>query len=94
MNSKMKKFYAMYAMAGAFSQEGVFSPNQEREFLKREPIKIVPKAPTGAKEYFFTKEGDCFTVKYKDTKFVYSCYAINIKNAIKKFEKWKLLITK
>lgn len=82
----MKNIAAMYGMMAAFS---VNDDNPMFASEKKEPVMIQPKPPTGTKEYFFKEDGECFTVGYKDTDFVFKCYAINYKNAVRKFKRWQ-----
>lgn len=50
-------------------------------------IPPVPKViPNGCKEYFFNSAGEFSTTKMLKTECVFTCYAINDKNAIKKFK--------
>jgi hypothetical protein len=91
MNSKTKNMAAMYALMAYSATTG---GNQIYDIENEKSKSIKSKPPKGAKEYFFTKDGDCFTVKYEDTKFVFSCYAINKKNAFRKFKRWHSGINK
>jgi len=86
MNSKTKNLAGMYALM-AYSASTGGNPIYDIEEEKPKPTEKKP--PKGAKEYFFTKNGDCFTVQYEDTEFVFSCYAINEKNAFRKYNRWK-----
>lgn len=52
---------------------------------KQEPI-YVP--PSGTKEYFFNSIGEFSTVKMLKSECVFKCFAINDKNAKRKFNKW------
>ncbi len=49
------------------------------------PVKKV--CPAGAKQYFFNAVGEFSTVKMKREECVFTCFAINDNNAIKKFKK-------
>lgn len=45
-----------------------------------------PKAPKGSKEYFFNAEGEFSTAHIPKGECVFQCFAINDKNAIRKFK--------
>lgn len=45
--------------------------------------------PKGTKTYFFNSDGEFSTERMLKTETVFICYAINDKNAIRKFNKWK-----
>jgi hypothetical protein len=47
--------------------------------------------PKGTKEYSFTTDGICDTERQDNQYYVYTCYALNEKNAIKKYKSWKNL---
>ena len=82
-SSKIAMMYGLMAYATSTGDNPIYDTEESK------PKEIKPKPPKGCKEYFFTEGGECFTVKYEDTNFVFSCYAINIKNAVKKFKRWQ-----
>lgn len=51
--------------------------------------KIEPPIPKGMKYFMFDKHGGYSTDRMRNEDFVFGCYAINSKNAIKKFNKHK-----
>ena len=55
-----------------------------RVFIPKQPI-----PPKGAKEYFFNSVGEFSTEKMLRTETVFKCFAINDKNAVRKFNQWK-----
>lgn len=70
------KALMMAAMAMMMSSQYDYSKPEQRREVKQKP-------PKGAKEYFFTESSECFTIKYSDTKFVFTCYARTEAAAIK-----------
>jgi hypothetical protein len=84
--SKMKNIAAMYGMMAAFTA------NENHPIMydiKREPIEIQPKPPTGKKEYFFNSRGEYSTESMLKEDVVFKCCAINEKNAVRKFKRWQ-----
>jgi hypothetical protein len=80
---------AMLAMAAAMSEGSsmTFTGSGEddaRVFIPKQPI-----PPKGAKEYFFNSVGEFSTEKMLRTETVFKCFAINDKNAVRKFNQWK-----
>lgn len=83
MNSKSKgAMLAMMSMA-------LMAENYGYDYPKDEPIEIQPRPPKGAKEYFFNERGEFSTEQMLKSETVFICYAINDKNAIRKFERWQ-----
>lgn len=80
--SKQRAMLAMMSMA-------LMSENYGYDYSKKEPIEIQPKPPKGAKEYFFNERGEFSTEQMLKSETVFMCYAINDKNAIRKFERWQ-----
>lgn len=81
--SKMKGYLAM-AMGIALMAE------QMPIIIEEEPSLIIEKRPpSGTREYFFNIEGVFSTDHMLKTDYVFKCLAINDKNAIKKFNKWR-----
>ena len=87
MNKKAYMSYiAHIGLLMAASVPDYRDPYQDR-FIERTPIKIQPRPPKGTKEYFFNEHG---TFLNEDTNWnhtVFKCYAMNEKNAVKKFKK-------
>ena len=85
--SKMKSnALMMMAMAAAMNKGNsmMFTGSGEddaRVFIPKEPT-----PPSGSKEYFFNIDGEFSTEKMLRTEVVFKCYAINDKNAIRKFK--------
>jgi len=92
--SKMKK-QAMLSALGIMG--AMMLPENEREALmnfdpKEKPILYLPPReyqPTGTKAYFFNSSGEFSTTKMLRTECIFKCYAINDKNAKRKFAKWQ-----
>lgn len=55
---------------------------------KSNPKPIIQPIPKGCKEYFFNINGVFYSPMRKD-ECIFKCFAINDKNAIKKFNKFK-----
>lgn len=88
MKSSKAKFLATAMMLGAFAQTSQKEYYEEEKHFNKEPKK--PIIPKGCKEYHFTRSGRFDTTEnmWNDIHYVFSCYASNEKNAIKKFEKF------
>jgi hypothetical protein len=87
MNKMKANALAMMAMAMAM-QDGqgmMFSGNEDKAvvYLPKEQI-----APLGTKTYFFNQLGEFSTEKMRKDECVFKCFAINDKNAIRKFDKY------
>jgi hypothetical protein len=88
--SKMKSnALIMMAMAAAMSEGSsmIFTGSGEddaRIFIPKEPM-----PPNGTKEYFFNSFGGFSIEQMLRTETVFKCYAINNKNAIRKFKRWQ-----
>lgn len=79
---------AMATMLGSFAQTSEIDYyGQERKTSSKPKEPIIPK---GCKEYHFTRSGRFDTTEnmWNDIHYVFSCYASNDKNAVRKFEKW------
>jgi|688.fasta_scaffold300988_2 hypothetical protein len=84
MNKKMAMMYGLAAMMA-------YDPMTNKvysEKVDRPPI--IPKPPNGSKEYFFNSSGEFSTTRMLKTECVFKCFAVNDKNALRKFTKWKL----
>jgi hypothetical protein len=67
------------------------SYEEYKENPNRKPKEIEPPIPKNCKKYFFTKSGHFFnSIPTGSYAIVYDCVALNDKNAIKKFNNWKL----
>lgn len=82
-----KKSNAALQMMGLMGMMAM-SQDTEYNYLEREPIEIQPKPPRGTSEYFFNAMGEFSTGQMLKEDVVFYCYAINDKNAIKKFNRW------
>lgn len=85
-----KNIGAMMGIFGAMAAMGGMDYDTSRYHTNDEPKEpVIPPIPKGCKEYFFN-EYDKFSndIAWK-AKCVFSCIAINDKNAEKKFNKWK-----
>lgn len=86
MSSKMKMnalLLASMAMAGnSFMATG--NGDEMTVYLPKEPI-----PPAGTKTYFFNSEGEFSTTSMRKDECVFKCFAINDKNAKRKFERWR-----
>lgn len=67
----------------------LITDNYGRNVDSTEPIEIQPRPPKGAKEYFFNEWGEFSTEQMSKSETVFMCYAINDKNAIRKFKRWQ-----
>jgi hypothetical protein len=89
MSMKKQNIMALLAMAAAMSEGSsiMFTGSGEddaRVFLSKEP-----QPPKGTKEYFFNSVGEFSTEQMLKTETVFKCFAINDKNAIRKFNAYK-----
>ena len=80
--SKQRGLLAMMSMALMVDGYGVNYP--EVDYQER---KIQAKTPKGAKEYFFNAHGEFSTEQMLNNEIVFKCFAINDKNALRKFER-------
>ena len=91
--SKMKSNALMImAMAAAMSEGNnmMFTGRGEddtRVFIPKKSMSPMP--PKGTKEYFFNSVGEFSTEQILKTETVFKCYAINDKNALRKFKRWQ-----
>jgi len=80
---------SMMAMALAMTEgQGMMATGRGRKayvYLPKEPV-----APTGSKTYFFNEFGEFSTDKMRKDEVVFKCFAINDKNAKRKFDSWRL----
>ena len=87
----MKKTYALLGLAAMMSS--MDNPNMydtssgTNDGARKNPPK-QKRPPKGAKEYWFNAAGEYSHETMRKTDVVFSCYAINDKNAVKKYNKW------
>lgn len=71
---------------------GIDYTDSEHDNKKERGDKIlIPKRtppPKGTKEYFFNIQGDFSNTSMLKSDCVFTCFAINDKNAVKKFKKY------
>jgi hypothetical protein len=89
MSSKMKQnVAAIMAMALAMGEgQGMMFTGRGEEafvYLPKDPI-----PPAGTKTYFFNELGEFSTEQMRKDECVFKCFAINDKNAKRKFERWR-----
>jgi len=83
----------MYALGATMSRDGFSSDYDKNEYQKKGKStpgyahKPEPKPSKGQKRYFFNELGNIDTGM--NSVVVFQCYAINEKNAIRKFNQWK-----
>jgi hypothetical protein len=85
-NSRSKAFL-MATMVAAMSNH---ESNHFHLIDDHEPLEIQPRPPKGTKEYFFNGLGVYSTESMLKTETVFKCHASNKKNALRKFNKWRL----
>lgn len=61
-------------------------PGSQPQISQPKPRAIIPTIPKGTKVYYFNESGEI--VEVNDS--VFKCIASNKKNAIRKFNQWKL----
>tara|TARA_R110000868_G_scaffold141488_1_gene358057 strand:+ start:695 stop:964 length:270 start_codon:yes stop_codon:yes gene_type:complete len=87
----MKKIEKMLMMTGIAS---MMSMDQSTSFNRRDnevkfSIPKEPKPPKGSKTYFFDSIGLFSTEQMRRDECVFKCFALNDKNAKRKFNNWK-----
>ncbi len=88
----MNKKAQMLAMLGLSMAMMPLDQHNQRADYEEKPKKKLPpivKPPSGTKEYFFNSIGEFSTTKMLKSECVFICYAINDKNAKRKFDKWQ-----
>lgn len=84
---------AMFGLASVMLPQ-----DQVKAVLKKQPTfnsktsKSIEYQPTGTKEYFFNAQAEFSTTKMAKEDIIFKCYAINDKNAKRKFDKFKKTI--
>lgn len=90
----MRKSSVMSSLlAMALMSEDMY-PMSEEQYNESKPVEFrpthhEPKPKKGQKTYFFNKFGHFDNGEMLKSECVFQCFAINAKNAIKKFKKWK-----
>lgn len=83
MNKKMAMMYGLAAMMA-------YDPTTNKIYKERvDSSPIIPKPPSGTREYFFNQNGEFSNTRMLKSECVFKCNAINDKNAYRKFTKWK-----
>lgn len=91
MTSKKANLLGIIGIAAAMS-DGSHTPfNDGVEDYPYNRIPRAPIPPKGTKEYFFNEVGEFSTEQMLKTETVFMCYAINDKNATRKFKQWQKL---
>lgn len=82
MNKKLNNLTLMASLMAMSGGENMLDMNTEPaiEIIKDD----IP--PRGTKEYFFDSEGEFSTTSMRRTECVFKCFAINDKNAKRKFK--------
>lgn len=88
MSSRSKKLAAMYGLMAFAAASGDMHVHDGTDNSDAADIDIQPKPPKGAKEYFFNSSGEFSTESMLKEDVEFKCYAINNKNAIRKFKKF------
>lgn len=84
MNQKVAALTAVaLAMSGGQSMMITGRKDDMKVYLPKEPI-----CPKGAREYFFNSRGELNTSNIKKDAVAFKCFAINEKNAKRKFRNW------
>lgn len=84
-----KGILGLLAMASIADIMG--NPTGERRYTETElpPLFIGDKPPTGSKEYWFDAYGNYSSERMEKERIVFKCFAINDKNAKRKYNNWK-----
>jgi len=88
--SKASRLAAMYGLLAYTASTGG-NPIYDVEEDSNELCEKTPKPPKGCKEYFFDKDGnivECDESHGDDSVVIFKCWAINDKNAIRKYQKF------
>ncbi len=87
--NKMKSLLGLFAMAAISTEENYSKPLNSSTIKKDSTIKSNP----GQSEYWFREDGSFLNekqgLKMLKGECVFKCFAINDKNALKKFNKFK-----
>ena len=54
--------------------------------------KPIDRPHSGQKEYFFREDGTFENERQTEINYVFTCFAINDKNALKKYKHWKVTL--
>lgn len=87
MKNNLQSHMALLGLAAAFSE----GPGMYQEDIRKPTICIPkePPVPKGAKTYWFDEQGNFSSEQMRKDEVVFICIAINNKNAIKKYDRWK-----
>ena len=84
----MKDKMGLLAMAAMMSATAEYNPmfdlDEPRVYIPKEP-----PVPKGAKTYWFDGQGNFSSEQMRKDETVFTCIAINDKNAIKKYDRWQ-----
>ena len=92
MRNKTAMRMGMLGLIGSMIAGGMdmYDPTHHTEIDDRPRAPVIPPTPKGCKEYFFNEMGEFSDTKMRRDECVFTCIAINDKNAMKKFNKWKV----
>jgi len=76
-----------FLMAMTMAEETEVPFNPTRPAVIKLPYQAPP--PAGTKEYWFNAQGEFSSERMRRDETVFTCYAINDKNALRKYNKWK-----
>ena len=88
--SKLHSLLALPMMLAAMSpeQQEFMHDNKYTDKALLTLLKQQPHPPSGSKEYFFNNDGEFSTEKMKKEECVFVCFAINDRNALRKWYNW------
>lgn len=92
MNSKMKgnaMMMAALAMAMAPGESMMFTGRGDEARKVWPPPKREERPPAGCKTYWFKANGEFSSERMLKSETVFECFAINDRNAIRKFKRWQ-----
>lgn len=85
----MKKSSALTAMAAAMFMAGTHEfSRKDAPVLEKPSIERQAVPPKGTKEYFFNEDGEFSTESMKKSECIFTCFAVNDRNALRKFYNW------
>lgn len=88
---KAKDKLGLLAMAAMMSSTARYD---DPMFDIHDPTLYIPKeppVPKGVKTYWFDEQGNFSSVQMRKDEVVFKCVAINDKNAIKKYKRWRAI---
>lgn len=92
MNNKMKgnaMMMAALAMAMAPGESMMFTGRGDEARQVWPPPKREERPPAGCKTYWFKANGEFSSERMLKSETVFECFAINDRNAIRKFKQWQ-----